>query len=77
MPEGVEKLGVEGFVTLQLNLAANGKVERGEIEKSSGFAELDSAALQQVTHAWRFEPCKKAGVAVACKQRIRFRWEVK
>lgn len=77
VPVGYEKLGTEGFVMLELNLAKNGRVERGEIVKSSGFAELDIAALKQVSDAWRFEPCKKAGKAVACKQRIRFRWQVK
>lgn len=76
-PVGYEKLGAEGFVTLELNLAKTGRIERGEVEKSSGFAELDIAALAQVTNTWQFEPCKKQNDIVACKQRIRFRWEVK
>ncbi len=76
-PTGYEKLGAQGFVGLTLNLAKTGRVERGEIEKSSGFAELDAAALKQVTDAWQFEPCKKQNIIVACKQHIRFRWEVK
>jgi len=76
-PEGYEKLGAEGFVTLALNLADTGRIERGEIEKSSGFTELDAAALKQVTETWQFEACKKADKAVACKQYIRFRWQAK
>ncbi len=76
-PVGYEQLGAKGFVELTLNLAKTGRVERGEIEKSSGFAELDSAALKQVTDSWQFEPCKKQNIIVACKQHVRFRWEVK
>lgn len=76
-PEGYEQLGAEGAVTLSLNLAETGRIERGEVEKSSGFADLDAAALKQVTETWQFEPCKKADKAVACKQFIRFRWQVK
>ncbi|HWV16861.1 MAG TPA: energy transducer TonB [Cellvibrio sp.] len=75
-PEGYEQLGRESFVTLSLNLAQSGRVERGEVEKTSGFAELDAAALKQVTETWQFEPCKKAEMAVACRQYIRFRWRI-
>lgn len=76
-PEGHEKLGAEGSVELALNLAASGRIERGEVEKSSGFAELDAAALKQVQDTWQFEPCKQADKAVACRQYIRFRWQIK
>lgn len=76
-PEGYEKLGAEGSVGLALNLAATGRIERAEVEKSSGFAELDAAALQQVQETWQFEPCKQADKAVACRQYIRFRWQIK
>ncbi|MES2823111.1 MAG: TonB family protein [Pseudomonadota bacterium] len=75
-PPGHEKLGSEGFVGLALNLAKTGRIERGEIEVSSGFPELDTAALKQVTEGWQFEPCKKQNKIVACKQHIRFRWQV-
>lgn len=76
-PEGFEKLGSEGFIGLALNLAKTGRIERGEVEVSSGFPELDIAALKQVTDGWQFEPCKKQNKVVACKQHIRFRWQVK
>lgn len=76
-PAGYEQLGADGTVTLSLNLAETGRIERGEVEKSTGFADLDAAALKQVTETWQFEPCKKADKAVACKQFIRFRWQVK
>jgi TonB family protein len=75
-PMGYEKLGAEGYVGLELNLAKTGRVERGEVEKSSGFTELDAAALLQVKNTWQFEPCTKAGKVVGCKHRIRFRWSI-
>lgn len=75
-PLGHEKLGSEGFIGLALNLAKTGRIERGEITVSSGFPELDTAALKQVTDGWQFEPCKKQNKIVACKQHIRFRWQV-
>jgi TonB family protein len=77
VPVGFEKLGGEGYITLELNLAKTGRVERGEIEKSSGFIDLDTAALTQVKDTWKFQPCTKENVIVACKHRIRFRWQVK
>ena len=76
-PMGHEKLLQEGFVGLELNVAQDGRVERGEIEASSGFTDLDSAALKHVVESWQFEPCKKAHQPVACKAHIRFRWQVK
>ena len=76
-PSGYLKLAADGFVGLALNLDKTGRVERGEIEKSSGFADLDSAALTQVKDTWQFEPCKKQNKAVACKQYIGFRWDLK
>jgi TonB family protein len=74
MPIGVEKLGDKGFVTLELNLAKTGRVERGEVYTSSGFSELDEAALVQVKETWKFQPCTKASEPVACKHFVRVRW---
>lgn len=74
-PQGYQQLGSGGFVGLVLNINTEGKIERGEIDKTSGFKALDDAALKQVTETWRFEPCKKADKAVACRQTIKFRWK--
>ena len=75
LPAGAEKLGEKGFVGLQINIDKNGRVERGEVDRSSGFPELDEAALKQVTESLHFEPCKKGDTAVACKQYIKYRWK--
>ncbi len=74
-PAGAEKLGAEGFVGLELNINQAGVVQRGEIHRSSGFADLDEAALKQVKENFTFKPCQKGTVIVGCKQYIKFRWK--
>ena len=74
-PENYKKLDKKEFVVLILNVNKEGKIEYGEVEKTSGVKELDEAALKQVTETWSFEPCKKADAVVACKQKIKFRWK--
>lgn len=74
-PADYKKLDKNGFVLLVLNINKAGEIEHGEVEKTSGFPDLDEAALKQVTETWSFEPCKKAGNAVACRQTIKFRWK--
>jgi TonB family protein len=74
-PAGAEKLGAEGFVGLELNINQAGVVERGEINRSSGFEDLDTAALKQVQENLTFKPCQKGTVIVGCKQFIKFRWQ--
>lgn len=75
IPAGAEKLGAEGFVGLELNINTAGVVQRGEIHRSSGFADLDAAALKQVTENLTFKPCQKGTTIVGCKQFIKFRWK--
>lgn len=76
IPAGAEKLGEKGFVGLQININETGKVTRAELDRSSGFPELDEAAVGQLTENINFEPCKKGDAAVACKQYIKFRWKL-
>jgi|GEM_PF-607304 len=75
IPAGAEKLGAEGFVGLELSINKAGVVQRGEIHRSSGFEDLDAAALKQVKENLTFKPCQKGSVIVGCKQYIKFRWK--
>jgi len=75
IPAGAEKLGTDGFVGLELNINQAGEVQRGEINRSSGFEDLDAAALKQVKENLTFKPCQKGSVIVGCKQFIKFRWK--
>ena len=74
-PAGAEKLGTDGFVGLELNINQAGAVQRGEIHRTSGFEDLDAAALKQVKENLVFKPCQKGTVIVGCKQYIKFRWK--
>jgi TonB family protein len=75
VPVGAEKLGADGFVGLELNIDKEGVVKHGEVSRSSGFADLDQAALTQVKENLSFKPCQKDGSSVGCKQIIKFRWK--
>lgn len=75
IPAGAEKLGADGFVGLELNINTAGVVLYGDISRSSGFKDLDAAALKQVKENLTFKPCKKGDVTVGCKQYIKFRWK--
>jgi len=76
IPEGAEKLGTDGFVGLELNINKDGNVQRAEIDRTSGFQELDAAALKQVTENFTFKPCQKGDLIVGCKQYIKLRWKI-
>jgi TonB family protein len=75
IPAGADRLGADGFVGLELNINSAGVVVRDEINRSSGFADLDEAALKQVKETFTFKPCQKGSVIVGCKQYIKFRWK--
>jgi TonB family protein len=74
LPQGYEKLGAEGYVGLELNINHKGDVTLVDIDRSSGFPELDQAAVKQVAESLYFQPCKKGDTATACKQFIKYRW---
>lgn len=47
---------IEGDVLLRVTVAENGRPERVELQRSSGHALLDRAAIEQVQKRWRFRP---------------------
>lgn len=46
-----KRMGEEGKVMLRILVSERGRIERVDIEKSSGFSRLDEAARQAVLHA--------------------------
>jgi TonB family protein len=54
----------EGRVVVLMAVSAEGKVTRAEIVKSSGWADVDRAALA-TAKTWKFIPARHNGVAVA------------
>ena len=62
-PMVARRMGMQGRVLLNVEVLADGRCGQIHVEKSSGYAMLDSAALQTVK-AWRFLPASQAGHAV-------------
>ena len=63
-PAAARAAGQSGRVVLLINISATGEVSRARVLKTSGVASLDQSALTTVLNLWRFEPARRAGVAV-------------
>lgn len=63
-PEELWDSQVEGETTLRLFISDHGTVDTSRIEKTSGYAAFDSAALAG-SKALRFRPATRGGRAVA------------
>jgi protein TonB len=66
----------EGRVVLRVRVAADGQVSRIGILTSSGDGSLDAAARSAVSR-WRFEPARRAGIAVATEIAVPIRFEIR
>ena len=53
--------GAQGQVLLLVEVLRDGRAGRIDLEKSSGHAALDAAAINAV-RAWRFTPARKDGL---------------
>ncbi|GEM_PF-593220 len=63
-PESARRAGIEGTARLKFLVQADGGVASVTIERSSGHADLDHAAVQAIRR-WRFEPARRDHRAVA------------
>lgn len=62
-PLAARRMGMQGKVLLHVEVLASGVSGQVDIQQSSGYPVLDTAALQAVK-AWRFAPATQAGRAV-------------
>ena len=62
-PMAARRMGLQGRVVLNVEVLAGGVCGEIHIQKSSGYAMLDNAALQTVK-SWRFMPARQAGHTV-------------
>jgi TonB family protein len=62
-PKSAQANGENGAVVVGAYVDSNGKVVKYNIAQSSGFADLDYAAVQSVLN-WHFVPAKQGGNAV-------------
>ena len=62
-PAMAQRRGEAGTAVVRFVVGANGRVESAKIQQSSGYAQLDNAALD-VVKSGTCRPWKEAGVAV-------------
>ena len=73
-PEGLRQQSVEGAVRVRMLVGKDGSVESAEVSESSGYGEMDAAAVN-AAYGYRFSPALNVyGEPVACHitRRIRF-----
>jgi protein TonB len=58
------RLGHEGTVRLAISLDEDGNVVAAQVERSSGYQELDAAAVMWVRSHWRYQPAMRDGQRV-------------
>ena len=68
-PDGARQRGEQGDVVLEIRVDGDGSVGDVNVVSSSGFGELDAAAVRAVRAA-RFTPAKSGGSAVASTARL-------
>ncbi len=75
-PDGSRRRGEQGDVTVELVISAAGEVVSAAVKNSSGFSELDAAALKTVRAA-RFTPAKSNGRSVSASARLTLKFQLK
>lgn len=75
-PEGARRRGEEGGVTVEFTVDADGRVSAASVFSSSGFPELDAAALRAVKSA-RFVPARKGSSSVEATARLKLSFKLR
>jgi protein TonB len=75
-PPEARRLGEQGSLVLQVLIQADGRVSDAKLVQSSGFAELDQAALAGVKTNYRFVPGTVGGTPQPMWFTFRFVWRL-
>ena len=75
-PKGARQRGEQGDVVLTLAIGKSGEVERVSVAETSGFPELDDAAVAAAKKA-RFTPARSGGKAVASQARLKLTFKLR
>ena len=75
-PKGARQRGEQGEVTVEIEVDSEGRVSAVKVVGSSGFAELDDAAVRAVRAA-TFVPAKSGGRAVSSAARLTLAFRLK
>ncbi len=74
-PRTSAQRGEQGTVKMQFTVGANGKLAGSAIIKSSGYRELDQAALNALIHC-RFKPAYRDGRPVQAAFVMEYLWQL-
>lgn len=74
-PRSARRKGHEGKVTVEVSISPSGAIAESSIFASSGFPELDDAALSAVRTA-QFSPATQDGVGVVGRLRMTFEFRL-
>jgi protein TonB len=61
-PRGAREQGIDGTVVVQIQVGPDGSFAGAQVVQSSGFPELDAAALEGV-RTWHYRPEVRSGIA--------------
>ena len=75
-PKGARQRGEQGDVVLEIRVNAEGTVDGVKVAVSSGFAELDEAAIKAAKAA-KFSPARSGHDPVASTARLRLQFKLK
>jgi len=75
-PKGARQRGEQGEVVLEICVDAEGGVSEAKVVVSSGFAELDEAAVRAAEKA-KFRPAKSGNRSVASTARLKLDFKLK
>ena len=67
----------QGTALLQLTISPRGDVVAANIAQSSGYAELDAAAVSWVMAHWKYKPAIQGGVAVTSQTQAAVKFDLK
>jgi protein TonB len=74
-PETARRAGAQGVTTLRVRVLETGRVDDVLVEKSSGFRDLDLAAIEAVKK-WLFEPARRGKDPVAVDVMLPVKFEL-
>ena len=75
-PKGARQRGEQGDVVLEIRVNAEGTVDDVKVATSSGFAELDEAAVRAAKGA-KFSPARSGHDPVASTARLKLQFKLK
>ena len=75
-PKGARQRGEQGDVVVEIRVNAEGTVDEVTVAVSSGFAELDEAAVR-AARAAKFSPARSGRDAVASTARLKLQFKLK